>query len=114
MLPWDVRALVSVFDGSDNTTPVENGFVTFSPMSAWQRAGDIDDLAVADDLRHVILFADHCLDSWFYGFQLDAATSSTRIYCVTGVPARDGLVAATLSEFLQAILDDARVLYPAP
>jgi hypothetical protein len=112
-LPWDVRALVSVFDGSDNSTPVENGFVTFSPMSAWQRAGDVDDLEVADDLRHVILFADYSLDCWWYAFEVNAPLSAARVYCVTGVPQRDGLVAETLSEFLQAIIEDGPNLYPA-
>ena len=112
MLPADARALVSVFDGSVDSTPVANGWVTFWPMSAWQRAGDIDDLEVADDLRDVILFADHSLDSWWYALRIDPQFSQSRVYCVTGVPKRDCLVAATLSDFLQAIIDDGNTLYP--
>jgi cell wall assembly regulator SMI1 len=109
-LPNDVRELVAAFDGSDEATPVENGWVTFWSLAAWRKVSTVPELSDSP-LTDAIAFADYSLESWHYA--LDVGPDSTRsdVYLISGLPEQPPLVAPSLSDFLQAIIDDGEALY---
>jgi hypothetical protein len=107
--PDDVKLLISAFDGSDDATPLENGWVTFWPVAMWRRVSD-DPIAIHSRLCDVILFSDHSLECWYYALDLARPQSGSPVYMITGLD-DERLVASSLSGFLQAILDDAMILY---
>ena len=108
-LPGDLRLLVSSFDGSDNATPIENGWITFWPMSAWRRGSEVADAAGGSTSPQGLLFADHSIDSWWYALD-PQPDSSWAVYIVDGIGG-DKLVATSVADFLQAIIDDSIALY---
>jgi hypothetical protein len=58
-----------------------------------------------------IVFCDYCGRSWYYALGPGSNAQASSVYIVDGArPER--LVAASLSLFLQAILEDAEALYP--
>jgi hypothetical protein len=105
--PSDVRALLSAFDGSDNFT--ERAMVTFWPVASW-RAVSTEPLLRGSPRRDTILIADHLMESWWYALDLGEGSQSA-IYLISGLPGDPPLVAASISDFLQAVIDDDPVLY---
>src|SRR5262245_7449907 len=69
-LPADVRILVTTFDGSNEATPLENGWVRFWPLADWRRVS-AEPVAHDSPLRDAILFAYHSIESWWYAFDVD-------------------------------------------
>jgi hypothetical protein len=109
-LPNDVRELVAAFDGSDEATPVENGWVTFWPLAAWRKVSTIPELSDCP-LLDAIAFADYSLESWYYALDVGRDASRSDVYLISGLPERPTLVAPSLSGFLQAIIDVGEELY---
>jgi hypothetical protein len=109
-IPDDLRALVSAFNGSDDGTPVEHGWVTFWPLQDWTRVAEKPSAAESSAMPELILFADHSIVSWWYAIELIPASGGCQVYLVGGVEP-DKLVATSIGGFLQAILDDADALY---
>jgi len=109
-VPDDARALVTAFDGSTEPTPVEHGWVTFWPIERWSyiQYGS----QVSESLRHGVVFADYSDESFRYVLNLGQTDRPSPVHLITGTVARDRLVTSSLSEFLQAILDDDECLYP--
>src|SRR5437660_1481333 len=106
----DLRQLVSAFDGSNEGTPIEHGWITFWPLSAWKRVSDDSQTSRDSGIPDGLLFADHSLDCWWYAARKNPGGITSSIYIVTGAgPER--LVADSVSHFLQAIIDDSEALY---
>ena len=59
VLPAHVKQLVSAFNGSENSTPVDHGWVTFWPLRAWQGVAEEPAAVSASQRPEAILFADH-------------------------------------------------------
>jgi hypothetical protein len=110
VLPADVKQLVSAFNGSENSTPVDHGWVTFWPLRAWQGVAEEPAAVSGSQLPEAILFADHSIVSWWYALNLRPGVSTAAVFLVNGV-GPDHLVADSVSGFLQAIIDDADALY---
>src|SRR5262245_59891828 len=62
-LPDDIKELVTGFDGSDESTPVENGWITFWSMRAWHSVSDDAGATRGSRIPNGILFADHSIES---------------------------------------------------
>ena len=107
--PEEVWMLLSTFNGSDDATPVENGWVRFWPTKAWRRVAEEPDTGPAA-LPDAVLFADHSLVCWWYAIDIEPGAPAASVYLVDGVgPARR--VAESLSGFLHAIIHDDEALY---
>ena len=88
---------------------MENGWVTFWPLTAWRRVSTDSDVSESP-LGDGILFADHSIESWWYALDLGTDASRSAVYLISGIAEPPPLVALSLSSFLQAIIDDRDVL----
>jgi len=110
VFPDDVRMLVSAFNGSENSTHVDHGWVMFWPLSEWQRVAEEPAAVGGSEMPNAILFADHSIVSWWYAIDLTPGAFTASVYLIDGV-GPDYLVASSISGFLQAIIDDSDALY---
>jgi len=106
----DVRMLVSAFNGSENSTHIDHGWVMFWPLSEWKRVADEPAAVGGSEMPNAILFADHSIVSWWYAIDLTPGAVTAAVYLVDGV-GPDHLVTSSISGFLQAIIDDSDALY---
>jgi hypothetical protein len=110
VFPDDVRMLVSAFNGSENSTDVDHGWVMFWPLSDWQEVTEEPAAIGGSDMPNAILFADHSIVSWWYAIDVTPDALTTAVYLIDGM-GPDHLVASSISGVLQAIIDDSDALY---
>jgi hypothetical protein len=108
VLPEDLRSFYRCVGGTDEATPLENGWITFWPLDRWESA-----VGVENEFGHgLTLIADHGLSSWFYAAEFPAR-ANTPIFIVDGLR-KPRLIAPSFAAFIDAaIRNDARI-YPEP
>jgi SMI1 / KNR4 family (SUKH-1) len=104
-VPTDVREFWLVMNGSEGSTPVEHGWLTFWPLEQWQTVAA---LGLDGSHRHAVVFADHGLDAWHCAFEAEDADDGARIIRIDG---SDQVVSETFTAFIDAVVRDDRKLY---
>ena len=104
----EMRAFYGCVGGTDEPTPLEEGWMTFWPLERWDRAATFTKNSDAD----LVVVADHSLSSWWYAIP-SAGGVETPVLVVDGLrPPR--VVAPSFSAFAEAVFNDDRSIYPQP
>jgi hypothetical protein len=104
----ELRMFYGCVGGTDEATPLENGWMKFWPVERWERAAQ----AHHGHARGLVLLADHSLSSWWYATPF-AERTQTPIFIVDGLrPPR--VIARSFSSFVDAVFADDHSIYPEP
>jgi hypothetical protein len=104
MIPHDLRTCYRCVGGTDEATPLENGWIRFWPLEEWEKAAEFG--------RDVVLIADHGVESWWYGIDVDARGVSP-IYIVDRMR-EPRIIADSFGTFAEAVFQDSRSIYAEP
>ena len=108
LLPDDARTLLAAFNGSSAPSSVDKGWITLWPAEEWIVPKDI--AGDYPSLSHALVIADYGLNSWWYA--IDLAIGATTVGPVFGLITEEPIIIApTLSDFLQRILNNDIALY---
>lgn len=99
--------MLRTFNGTTGPTDLDHGWLMFWPAEELEPASRLT--AGYKAYGHLIVFADHGVNSWWYG--IEAAREDrqpSRVYILAREPE---VVSPTLGGFLRAVLDDDPILY---
>ncbi|HVZ70747.1 MAG TPA: SMI1/KNR4 family protein [Polyangia bacterium] len=104
VVPADIRTFYRQIGGSDEATPLENGWVTFWPLDRWESTQEFG--------RRLALIADHGTESWWYAIPADAEIAAP-IFIVDRIrePRR---IAGSFGDFAEAVMRDDSSIYAQP
>lgn len=104
----DLRAFYGDIGGTDEATPLENGWITFWSLDSWEPATN----KATNATPTLVLIADHSICSWWYAADFRSRHEAP-IFIVDGLrPPRR--IAGSFAAFVAAALGDDRSIYPEP